>query len=80
MAKKTMSVSDLPAFITKALNRGDRVVMQVKRRAPGGPRSSGWWKPVVTLDFRLGELDTESDFVRIPCVVVPPSPFHKRGS
>lgn len=78
MKKNIMTVSDLPAFITKALKRGDRVVMQVKRRGPPGARRSGWWKPVVSLDFRLGELDTES-VVRIPCVVVPPSPFHKRS-
>lgn len=75
-----MTVNELPAFITKALQRGDRVVMQVKRRKKGGPHSAGYWSPVATLDFRLGELETESDVVRIPCVVVPPSPFHAKKS
>lgn len=72
--KKTMTVGDLPAFVTKALLRGDKVVMQVKRRTKGGPYSAGYWKTVAALDFRL---NTEADCVRIPCVIVPPSPFHK---
>ncbi len=62
-----MNLSELPEYLQRMMLTGHTVTTVV-------------WKDgvkVARLDFKLEESD-KRDEVRIPCVIVPPSPFHKK--
>lgn len=61
---KTMQLSELPNFIQKAIEKGESVEMIVR---------SGR-KVTTRLTFRIEP--ASKDEVRIPCLLVPKSPFH----
>ena len=66
--KKTIKLAELPGFIQEQIDNGCTVSAVVKKGR----------KIVARLDFRSESNDR--DEVRIPCIVVPDSPFHKNKS